>query len=283
MANKQFINGFDADIIPNFQITSAIPLSGGLTNRCWKLTGYYQGRLLIAVWRPVSAISQAFLVDRQQEFLTLQQLSASLAPLPIYCNNQGLLVEWLEGKEAGKETSDSEILELLVQIHQQPLPQTTLDLKQRCQYYWDQIPVELHSHRLLQLHSWFAHSVIPESKQLACCHCDLGRYNLIRKGSRLKVIDWEYAAAGDALLDLALTILANDMSIERAVTQYCQLTKSEYNVILTQVNTYLPWGMWLAILWYYIGYEQWQDSEYLNAALALKQELIQRLRLADDT
>lgn len=60
MANKQFINGFDADIIPNFQITSAIPLSGGLTNRCWKLTGYYQGRLLTAVWRPVSAISQAF-------------------------------------------------------------------------------------------------------------------------------------------------------------------------------------------------------------------------------
>ncbi|MGQ5486785.1 hypothetical protein E4T25_17065 [Photobacterium damselae subsp. piscicida] len=73
------------------------------------------------------------------------------------------------------------------------------------------------------------------------------------------------------------------MSIERAVTQYCQLTKSEYNVIFTQVNTYLPWGMWLAILWYYIGYEQRQDSEYLNAALALQQELIQRLRLADDT
>lgn len=41
--------------------------------------------------------------------------------------------------------------------------------------------------------------------------------------------------------------------------------------------------MWLAILWYYIGYEQRQDSEYLNAALALQQELIQRLRLADDT
>ncbi|MDP2569792.1 hypothetical protein Q8W14_18460 [Photobacterium damselae subsp. piscicida] len=60
MANKQFINGFDADIIPNFQITSPIPLSGGLTNRCWKLTGYYQGRLLTAVWRPSQQSAKLF-------------------------------------------------------------------------------------------------------------------------------------------------------------------------------------------------------------------------------
>lgn len=37
------------------------------------------------------------------------------------------------------------------------------------------------------------------------------------------MIDWEYAAAGDPSLDLALTINANGLDMESAVAAYCQL------------------------------------------------------------
>ncbi len=97
---------------------------------------------------------------------------------------------------------------------------------------------------------------------------------------RLTVIDWEYAAAGDPSLDLAMTIIANDLDLERAVMDYCRarLQHDDTFVVNTEywleaVNAWQPWCEYLALLWYLVGYQVWEDEEYLYQANRLEQKL----------
>ncbi|MEC6816028.1 phosphotransferase [Photobacterium toruni] len=294
---------FDCDLLialPDTEVISACELTGGLTNRCWKLTLFHpsMNQTKYYVWRPFSVSAQAFGIERQHEYQLLSLIAdTELAPKPLQLvmNDKqptaqvtGLVVEWLAGVEATATFSDQRLCQLQAKVHQLPLPWWRLDVHQRAEHYWQQLHVEHKTSSLYSIYRFFHRQLLPVAFDDCCCHFDLGRYNVIVPSMEndslagTKIIDWEYAAAGDPSLDLAMTIIANKLDIEQAVNDYCNYRQSINRCIdfnkhewLQAVIAWQPWCQYLALLWYLVGYDIWQQPEYLQQASQLQQQLIQ--------
>ena len=276
------MESFDQSLLSALQdveLISAKPLSGGLSNRCWLLeirTGS-SCQCSSLVWRPIAASSRAFDVSRHHEYQVLEQIASSkIAPKPAYLLEHGLLVEWIEGEEAGNELSDTVLLKLQAEIHTLPVPHWRLDVQQKAAHYWQFIPQHFKTPELISIFHYYQDQQLPTKFADTCCHHDLGRYNIIRAADgRNVVIDWEYAAAGDPSLDLALTINANGLEPNGAVKMYCQHCGiSNEQQWLDAVADWQPWCDYLAMLWFFVGAETWQDQAYLESANPLLQKLI---------
>lgn len=294
------MSSFDLSLLgtlPDIELLSARPLTGGLSNRCWVLE-LYNVRTSVcskAVWRPIAESAKAFGLSREHEHKVLESFQSSLtasprttlpsvvppniAPKSLALLEQGLLVEWVEGSMAGKDLSDRDLLQLQADIHALPVPPWRLDVKQKAAHYWQQTDDRYKSASLQQLFNHFQQLPLQAWFDDTCCHHDLGRYNIIcQPDGNKRVIDWEYAAAGDPSLDLALTINANGLDMESAVAAYCQLRgKQDSDRWLAAVTAWQPWCNYLAMLWYYVGASLWQDNAYLIEADRLKQELAPKL------
>ncbi|KJG26564.1 phosphotransferase [Photobacterium iliopiscarium] len=302
---------FDCDLLialPDTELISASVLTGGLTNRCWKLTLFHPSinHSKEYVWRPFSTSTQVFGIERQHEYQLLSLIAdTELAPKPLQLvvsaepsaeksTSQsttqviGLVVEWLSGVEATTVFSDQRLCQLQAKVHQLPLPWWRLDVHQRAEHYWQYLHTDHHTSSLFSIYRFFQSQPLPVAFDDCCCHFDLGRYNVIVPSintdtiASAKIIDWEYAAAGDPSLDLAMTIIANALDIEQAVHDYCDYralindeTVFNKQQWLTAVIAWLPWCQYLALLWYLIGYDLWQQPEYLQQALQLQQQLIE--------
>ncbi|MCG3863641.1 MULTISPECIES: phosphotransferase [unclassified Photobacterium] len=289
-------------LLPDTEFLTASPLAGGLTNRCWKLSLYHPSKKQSAhyVWRPLTTITQVFGVNRTLEYQLLRIVEDSeLAPKPYALldtnsnnNDQVLIVDWLEGEQADQRFTDQQLCQLQARIHALPLPTHRLDIKQRIEHYWQTIPDDLKSKQLMSIYHYFDKQKISNYFPDTCCHFDLGRYNIIVQNrgreshfalDNAKVIDWEYASAGDPSFDLTMTILANALSPEKAVQDYC-LAREESDITLVStevlkwleaVNYWQPWCEYLALLWYLVGYQVWHDDEYLRQAKQLELKLKQ--------
>lgn len=286
-------------LMPDFHLASAEPLSGGLSNRCWKveLRHLDTGQCHTLVWRPHSAASRAFAVSRQHEYDVLDAIQSSpqhfLAPAPFAKLTEGLLVEWLDGKTATSDLPLSSLMALQAAIHQLPLPSPRLDPRQRGAHYWQFIGAEKQDPQLQRIHAYFQSQPVQEWFAETCCHHDLGCYNIIiAPDGQHRVIDWEYAAAGDPSLDLALTIAANQLVPAEAIDEYCRQTGIVDADILSRwhgaVRYWQPWCDYLALLWFYVGANQWQlacqqenDGEYMDQALSLQEKLWNSLQFSD--
>ncbi|MCW8327293.1 phosphotransferase [Photobacterium sp. SDRW27] len=276
------MNTFDSSLLgalPDLQLLSARPLSGGLSNRCWVLEFCHRrtSETLTAVWRPKASSAEAFGLSRRHEFLILNSLqAAAIAPNSIALLEHGLLVEWVEGKMADEKLSAYSLLQVQAEIHALPVPQWRLDVQEKAAHYWQYIPAKHKSPQLKQVFDYFRQH--PPQLWFAdtCCHHDLGRYNIIcQPDGHLRVIDWEYAAAGDPSLDLALTINANQLDIEPAVMNYCQLRdRQDGERWLAAVKAWQPWCDYLSMLWFYVGATLWpEESSYLSEGLRLQRKL----------
>jgi thiamine kinase len=242
--------------LPLWQCVHQQPLSGGLTNRCVKITWRCRQSKEIkhTVWRPTSEATLALGIDRRTEWAILSQLStiSPLVPKPWCLIEQGVLVEWLEGTTP-LELSMSSLLSLLVSVHQLPCPDNAFSLMNHLDRYWQQLPktAAFESLRLqrFSLPSWEGHS-----QPSVCCHYDIGAHNVVEsKNGLLKIIDWEYAAAGDPAFELALMIVAHDWSVSDAVTQYCLLSNiSDVNAWYLSVKCFMPWAEYISKLWFAI-------------------------------
>ncbi|KPA52324.1 phosphotransferase [Photobacterium leiognathi subsp. mandapamensis] len=287
-------------LLPDAQFLAASPLTGGLTNRCWKLSLFHPSTESAAdyVWRPLTPSAYMFGVNRQHECQLLHTIAESgIAPKPYALllpsssmNESVLIVEWLEGKQAADDVSDAQLCQLQAQIHALALPKHRLEVKQRLSFYWQHIPEQFKSIQLVSIDHYFQAQPLPQYFSDTCCHFDLGRYNIIVPNDQkllaqseqvsLTVIDWEYAAAGDPSLDLTMTILANGLDPERAVMDYCR-ARQQYDdtfVVnleywLEAVSAWQPWCEYLALLWYLVGYQVWGDKDYLHQADILEQKL----------
>ena len=291
---------FDSELLlslPDTEFISATMLTGGLTNRCWKLTLLHPSinQTKQYVWRPFSAATQAFGIKRQHEYQLLTMITnTALAPKPLQllCHSelstsQALVVEWLVGTEANSCFSDNALCQLQAKVHQLPLPPWRLDVHQRAEHYWQHINSDHKTALLRSLYHFFQQRPLPAFFNDCCCHFDLGRYNVIVPDATnivindAKIIDWEYAAAGDPSLDLAMTIIANGLDPEQAVSDYCDHRQSFSHIgfnkhdWLQAVIVWQPWCQYLALLWYLVGYDIWQQPEYLQHALQLQQQLIE--------
>ncbi|MCM0147170.1 phosphotransferase [Photobacterium galatheae] len=263
-----------------FDVIQARPLGGGLSNRCWQLTlkpassfssCANTDNTLLAVWRPVSPASLAFGVDRNHEYQILSAIQhTGLSPAPVARTDSGILVAWIEGETFKQPPSMKELMAVQTQVHRLPVPKWRLEVQQRAEHYLKSVhPKDRHAGFERVCDKFFRQ--IPKSRFTeTCCHHDLGYYNLIRQSDgRVLVIDWEYAAAGDPMLDLALTIQANSLNVRQAANAYAQQMGYDAEDVSEAVLQWLPWCDFLAMLWYYAGANLWQDESYRLEAEAL--------------
>lgn len=250
-------------------------LVGGLTNRCWKVTS---SKGVPYVWRPTSTISFQFGISRSREHQLLESLKSHyFAPNSIYLSEKGLLVEWLEGQVGRFPISETDIIATLcnihsVNIHNKPVP--LFSYTSKVDGYWHRLDKSQKTPQMIRHYQRLREqpSITPVSPAL--CHLDLGQYNMVMSEQGIKVIDWEYAGVADPRMDLAMTIELAELDMPRSVANYCQIRNIEdVDIWLQGVNQWQSRNMFMALLWYLLGYQIWQDDSYLQQADELRNRL----------
>ncbi|MGV3001473.1 phosphotransferase [Vibrio sp.] len=268
-------------------ISNIQPLQGGLTNQCWKITTSC-GRQY--VWRPHSISTQFFSINRSNEFEILNALeSFDLSPNAKALLPQGLLVEWVDGvtlMEQHNAPLSLLVMKCLVSLHQYPILQVhslpIFDYQCCIANYWQALPSQQQTQRYQQWFELFYQQYNElknrtESILAPClCHFDLGRYNIIQKPDLgLVVIDWEYAAIASPVVDLATTILAEQLNVEDSVE--CYLALSRLDIDKTQfiviVEEWLPYLRFMALLWHQVNFSIHQRASDKQAIEVLTQQL----------
>ncbi|MDV7103040.1 phosphotransferase [Vibrio sp. TH_r3] len=250
-------------------------LTGGLTNRCWKITSHHN---VPYVWRSVSNQLFYFSVSRQKEHQVLQALKeCHFAPDPIYLSDQGLLVEWIEGSVGEKSLTESQLIRALCTIHDVTLDDKSLPLfsfTAKVDGYWHKLNPKLKTANREKIYNQFRTLPAIATVDPVLCHFDLAGYNIVTTKQGLKIIDWEYAAVGDPRMDLAMAIELSDLNITTSVASYCQRRQiGAVDDWIDGVDLWIPRNKMMAMLWYLIGYQLWQDVNYLNQAMKIETSL----------
>ncbi|WP_238930445.1 phosphotransferase [Vibrio sp. S9_S30] len=255
-------------------------LSGGLSNRCWKIS--HHGRQF--VWRPISRSTSVFGISRANEYHLLMALAPyPFSPDPILNNERGLLVSWIDGHPVDDQISQDELLLMLATIHKVQIndkPIQKLLFSEKVDHLWMQLDDKKRDEDLVRLYRKHREPLyLPESFK-TLCHFDFGAYNLIRTHDGIGVIDWEYSAIGDPRMDLAMTIDVSGLNPEIAVAMYCHyrgIDLSDMDEWQQSVELWLPKIRLLGMLWYQIGYQLWGNVLYLERSQQLKSELLKTL------
>ncbi|MDE1513584.1 MULTISPECIES: phosphotransferase [Vibrio] len=250
-------------------------LTGGLTNRCWKIVAGERA----FVWRPVTAITKAFSISRVQEYQILKAIEhAAIGPKAELINPQGLLVEWIAGESLTDNLTFDSLLKTQTRIHQlaiHRIPVAPFNYLGRIDHYWLQIGDGLKSDSIKALYAKWRN--IPNLVDVgqALCHFDLAGYNMVGSAQGPRVIDWEYAALADPRIDLALSIDVADHPVQEAVFRYCQLRQlSAIDDWVEGVLAWQPRTTMLAMLWYLLAYQLWGDELYRLQAQRLEKILL---------
>lgn len=243
-------------------------LTGGLTNRCWKVVSS-NGEAY--VWRPATQITKAFSISRFQEYQILSAIRDSqLSPAPIFINDQGLLVEWVEGESLAASLDFDSLLKTMVAIHNlntQRIPVAPFNFTARVDHYWMLLREDLKTQPYHDVYHGWRKAPVLADVGTTLCHFDLAGYNMVKTMQGNKVIDWEYAALADPRLDLTLSIDVMDASPLEAVYQYCKLREIEgVDDWVEGVMAWKPRATMMAMLWYLLAYQLWGDEQYLTQA-----------------
>ncbi|AUB87698.1 thiamine kinase [Vibrio anguillarum] len=249
-------------------------LTGGLTNRCWKIVTEERS----FVWRPNTPITQAFSISRFQEYQILSAIeSSNLGPKPLSINDQGLLVEWIDGQSLTGGLPFDSLLKTQIKIHNLStarIPVALFSFIARVDHYWLQLKAEYKSEDLSALYQrWRTAPNLADVGQ-TLCHFDLAGYNMVKTDEGNRVIDWEYASIADPRLDLALSIdVAEEKPLE-AVYRYCQLREIVgVDDWVEGVVAWHPRATMMAMLWYLLAHQLWGDDYYRQQAEHLKRTL----------
>ncbi len=251
-------------------------LSGGLTNRCWRLVSADGSDY---VWRPFSKVCQAFFISRHNEYQILKAIEPlGIGPTPVFLHEQGILVEWIEGKtltNVGIELE--ELLSIVATIHQVSstvISGTPFSYLSRIDHYWLELGGKYSGTDFELIYKKWRTEPNIEPLSPTLCHFDLGCYNLVRSRDGVKVIDWEYAGLADPRLDLTLTLQLAGTPIEEAVVRYCSIRNIEnVSLWLDAVRAWQPRATAMAMLWYLLAYQLWGDEQYLISAEELRELL----------
>ncbi|MHB9954836.1 thiamine kinase [Vibrio campbellii] len=248
-------------------------VTGGLTNRCWRLES---SEGLAYVWRPTSNVCKAFAISRHNEYQVLNAIaSLNLGPKPVFVHEQGLLVEWVPGETLTKPGIDiEELLPIAAAIHEYSatsIPLVPFSYLSRIDHYWLELGGKYVGTEFEMLYRKWRSEPSVEQIPAALCHFDLGCYNLVRGQGGVKVIDWEYAGLADPRLDLTLILQLADVPIEDGVVRYCQVRQiEEVDLWLEGVQAWMPRTRMMAMLWYLVAYKLWDDEQYLDSAREFK-------------
>ncbi|MEH0761849.1 phosphotransferase [Vibrio sp. 16] len=243
-------------------------LTGGLTNRCWKIV---ISRNEAYVWRPNTPITKAFSISRFQEYQILNAIhDAHIAPKAIHINDQGLLVDWIEGESLTDRLSIDSLLKIMVKIHSldtNRIPVAPFNFTARVDHYWMLLRDDLKLASYQQVYQQWRNAPSLADIGTTLCHFDLAGYNMVQTQDGHKVIDWEYAAIADPRLDLTLSIDVMDEKPLETVYRYCQLRQIEgVDDWVEGVMAWKPRATMMAMLWYLLAYQLWGDEQYLTQA-----------------
>ncbi len=246
----------------------AATLTGGLTNRCWKIVSM-QGDAF--VWRPSTDITKAFSISRFQEYQILSAISDSgISPQPIHINDQGLLVEWIEGESLSHSLSFDALLDTMIRIHElntTRIPVAPFNYTARVDHYWMMLREEFKQPPYAELYEAWRKAPNIADVGSTLCHFDLAGYNMVETTEGNQVIDWEYAVIGDPRLDLTLSIDVMEQQPIDAVYRYCQQRGIEgVDDWVEGVMAWRPRATMMAMLWYLLAYQLWGDEQYLTQA-----------------
>lgn len=190
------------------QDPEAEALSGGLGNRCWRLRD--AGRDLVV--RFGAAHAGAFGVDRGDELLAHSVAAGhGLAPEILWHEAAtGLLVtEFVPGRiwsrgEARRPASAARGGAWLRTLHGLPVPEgiARVDFGARAIELGEALPPDKFPAPLRECAALQRRRLGGTTIEVLCHH-DLHHLNIVDTGPRLVVLDWEYAGAGEPLMDLA--------------------------------------------------------------------------------
>lgn len=236
------------------------PLDGGYTNRCWQLkapSGVYWLRL-------GSPHAQALGINREHELLAHQAAArAGLAPKVHFAEpEQGiLLLDWL-GEHDWRQTPGNmnALMHKVACLHRLDAALPLLDICTQAAHYCQQLrPL---APELACYLPYFAQPALNLPFQPVLCHHDINAANVL--GDRPWLLDWEYAALGDAAFELA--VIADSFDLDEAQQQAMRLAYNRAGGRVSELHfqARLPWVQWLTALWAALQYRQTARPEYLD-------------------
>ncbi len=155
-------------------------LTGGLTNRCWKIVLPDESAF---VWRPTTHLTKAFSISRFQEYQILSSIEDSqIGPKPWFINEKGLLVEWIEGSPLTDTLTFDELLETMVQIHQLDttrVPAVPFSFTARVDHYWMKLTAENRCKEVEAIYQRWRNAPNLAEVGQTLCHFDLAGYNMV--------------------------------------------------------------------------------------------------------
>jgi len=212
-------------------------------------------------------------VDRQREYRLLRKLAASgLTPGVHGRNSDWLLLGWQPGDvlSAGQLDSWLEgLVDEVVSLHHQPLSGYRLQLMPLLMDYWQRSQPQRRTVQWLRALRQLQRQGQPHPLRLAVLHMDLHCGNLVAEGSRLRFIDWEYAADGDVALELAAIISANGLDgaqQQRLITRYATRQQLNIDALSGQIQRWQPWLSLLATSWYELRAQQSGEQHFYTLA-----------------
>ena len=190
--------------IPGWEDATCTELSGGLTNRTWRVTAGEKSGVLKIDDGPREAPFNTRCAEANTQNIAAK---AGLAPHIILANDGHYFTEYVEGvvwqRSCLEEDGNLELIATaLKRLHALPLTGRSFDAGIAAKRYVDRI-AGLDADVVQECTEIIAKMRLPQN--LCCCHNDLVAENLITT-PELMFLDWEYACDNDPFFDLATVV-----------------------------------------------------------------------------
>ncbi|MBQ4832134.1 phosphotransferase [Pseudoalteromonas sp. MMG010] len=242
MLTRQRINAICSKFIGESKLLNYNKLNNGLSNDNYLLNCTDKQYLLKCYkehWPYVALSAQ-------------QQLSEShICSAPIWFDeiNKWAVFDYITGHETTKHTVSNELLEKLVSLHLYPVKTQVLDIAQALSAYDKSAVYQQYKSQLKQ--ALYKVSVMPTD--IAFCHNDLVKENIIDNENGTYFIDFEYAQSNDVYFDLAALSVSfnlNNEAQEQLLTRYFKSIENRFYCSIEKLKYFQLFYLILSIAWY---------------------------------
>ncbi|NCF71932.1 MAG: phosphotransferase [Gammaproteobacteria bacterium] len=200
--------------IPGWEGATCTELTGGLTNKSWRVV---QGERAGVLKVDKSPRQLPFNTRYDEASVQKAAAKAGLAPNVILANDGFYLTEFVEGSVWERACLEEEgnlarLATALKRMHSLPLTGRSFDATIAAKRYVEKITV-LDSHIIERCTAIISNMRLPHN--LCCCHNDIVVQNIITTPA-LMFLDWEYACDNDPFFDLATVVEHHELSESQA-------------------------------------------------------------------
>ena len=230
-------------------------VSHALSNKVYKVTSGY-GSYGLRINNPSST---SLGIDRRNEASLLKMIEKQTwSPNVEYISSTVLLTRWYQQSSTIDSTGFlSNTMNLLTSVHQFPVLDAnnlkTLNVAEHISKYLAHIKTPLAFKDAVT--NFCSRYRIPEDKVL--CHHDWHRGNLIQTKNELILLDWEYAALGDPLIDIACFI--NGLQLKEPDIQ---LLTQKFNLNRERLQQTIALTELMSFVWYMVRFpnKDWTEQ-----------------------